>query len=169
MSLSNTAIKNTKYKDKPYKLTDEKGLYLYVLSSGKYWRFDYRFMGKRKTISFGVYPDVSLADARDRRDAARKLLAQEPPIDPSDARKAMKASRESNTANSFEVVAREWIASHMKNKAASHRDKVIRRFELYLFPWLGSKPIADITAPQMLETVKRMADSISKCNKRKTR
>ena len=156
MSLSDTAIKTTKPKDKPYKMADEKSLYLYVSSSGKYWRFDYRFLGKRKTLAFGVYPDVSLADARKKRDEARKLLAQDPPADPSETKKASKAAREGNAANSFETIAREWIASHMKNKAESHREKVVRRFELYLFPWIGSKPIAEITAPQMLEAVKRI-------------
>ena len=156
MTLTNTAIKNAQLKEKPYKLADEKSLYLHVLSSGKYWRFDYRFMGKRKTLALGVYPDVSLADARDKRDTARKLLALEAPVDPSEHRRATKNSRESNAFNSFEVVAREWISSHMKDKAKSHSNKVIRRFELYLFPWIGTKAIADITAPQMLEAVKRI-------------
>lgn len=156
MALSDTAIKNLKARDKPFKQTDGSGLYLLTNSTGKYWRFDYRFDGKRKTLSCGVYPDTTLASARQKRDSARKLLAQDPPIDPSENRKATKASRVGNAANNFEAIAREWIASHMKNKAKSHSDKVIRRFELYLFPWIGSKAIADITAPQMLEAVKRI-------------
>ena len=155
--LSATAINNAKPKDKPYKLADEKGLYLFIQATGsKLWRFDYRFLGKRKTLALGSYPDVSLSHARDKRDKARSLLANEPPIDPSENRKAEKASQQSNGENSFEVIAREWWQTHMKNKAASHKDKVIRRFELYLFPWIGSKPIADITAPQMLQVVKRI-------------
>ena len=155
--LSATAINNAKPKDKPYKLADEKGLYLFIQATGsKLWRFDYRFLNKRKTLAFGSYPDVSLSHARDKRDKARTLLASDPPIDPSENKKAEKASQQSNGENSFEVIAREWWQTHMKNKAASHKDKVIRRFELYLFPWIGSKPIADITAPQMLQVVKRI-------------
>ncbi len=155
--LSATAINNAKPKDKPYKLADEKGLYLLIQSTGsKLWRFDYRFLDKRKTLALGSYPDVSLSHARDKRDKARSLLASDPPIDPSENRKAEKSSKLLSSENSFEVIAREWWQTHMKNKAASHKDKVIRRFELYLFPWIGSKPIADITAPQMLQVVKRI-------------
>ena len=155
--LSATAINNAKPKDKPYKLADEKGLYLFIQATGsKLWRFDYRFLGKRKTLALGSYPEVSLSHARDKRDKARSLLASDPPIDPSENRKAEKSSKLLNSENSFEVIAREWWQTHMKNKAASHKDKVIRRFELYLFPWIGSKPIADITAPQMLQVVKRI-------------
>lgn len=160
--LSATAINNAKPKDKPYKLADEKGLYLFIQATGsKLWRFDYRFLDKRKTLALGSYPDVSLSHARDKRDKARTLLASDPPIDPSENRKAEKASQQSNGENSFEVIAREWWQTHMKNKAATHKDKVIRRFELYLFPWIGSKPIADITAPQMLQVVKRI-ESLNK-------
>lgn len=165
MPLTNTAIINSKPKDKPYRLTDEKGLYLLVQNTGgKLWRFDYRYLGNRKTISMGSYPEVSLVKARERRDVARRLLANEPPVDPSENRKASKASSKLSSDNSFEVIAREWWQSYMKNKAPSHKDKVIRRFELYLFPWIGDKPIADITAPQMLEVVKR----IEKLNKNET-
>jgi hypothetical protein len=153
--LTDTTIKNAKTLDKDYKLTDEKGMYLLVKKTGgKLFRYDYRYLSKRKTLALGSYPDVSLSKAREGRDAARKLLADD--VDPSESRKALNASRGVNAANSFEVVAREWIASHMKNKATSHRDKVVRRFELYLFPWIGSKPIADITAPQLLDAVKRI-------------
>jgi integrase len=155
--LSATAINNAKPKDKPYKLADEKGLYLFIqATSSKLWRFDYRFLGKRKTLALGSYPDVSLSHARDKRDKARSLLASDPPIDPSENRKAEKSSKLLSSENSFEVIAREWWQTHMKNKAASHKDKVIRRFELYLFPWIGNKPIADISAPQMLQVVKRI-------------
>jgi integrase len=163
--LSVTAINNAKPKDKPYKLSDEKGLYLIINATGsKLWRFDYRFLGKRKTLALGNYPDVPLIQAREKRDNARKLLANDPPVDPSDHKKAQTASNLSNAENSFEVVAREWWQSHMKNKADSHKDKVIRRFELYLFPWIGSKPISSISAPQMLDVVKR----IEKLNKLET-
>lgn len=163
--LSVTAINNAKSKEKPYKLSDEKGLYLIINATGsKLWRFDYRFLNKRKTIALGAFPDVSLIQAREKRDNARKLLANDPSIDPSEHKKAQTASKLSNAENSFEVVAREWWQSHMKNKAESHKEKVIRRFELYLFPWIGNKPISSISAPQMLEVVKR----IEKLNKLET-
>lgn len=170
--LTDILAKAKQHKDKdgiirvaPYKLGDEKGLYLLVQASGsKLWRLDYRFDDKRKTLALGSYPEVSLAQAREKRDNARKLLANDPPIDPSENRKAIKATKQLSCENSFEVVAREWWQSYMKGKAESHKEKVIRRFELYLFPWIGSKPIADITAPQVLEVVKR----IEKLNKLET-
>lgn len=155
MKLTDAAIRKAKPRIKPYKMTDGGGLFLLVQPNGsKYWRFAYRFKDKQKVLALGVYPDVSLILAREGRDAARKLRAAG--IDPSETRKATKTARLESSENSFEVVAREWLASHMKNKAASHRKKVIRRFELYIFPWLGSKPIADITAPQVLEAVRRI-------------
>ncbi|MBY0339954.1 MAG: integrase arm-type DNA-binding domain-containing protein [Rhodocyclaceae bacterium] len=155
MKLTDTAIKKAKPAEKPYKMADGAGLYLEVMPNGsKYWRMKYRFNGKEKRLALGVYPHITLAVARKSHQHEYGLLAKG--IDPSEARKAHNASKRDSAANSFEVVAREWLASHMKNKAASHRDKVIRRFELYLFPWIGSKPIADITAPQVLEAVKRI-------------
>ncbi|HEY8118565.1 MAG TPA: integrase arm-type DNA-binding domain-containing protein [Methylophilaceae bacterium] len=153
--LTDAAIRNAKPKAKPYKMADERGMYLLVQSAGgKLWRFDYRFQGKRKTLALGAYPDVTLTKARSDRDDARKLLAAE--LDPSENRKAVKAAKHGNTANSFEVVAREWVSSHMANKSDGHRDKVIRRFELYLFPWIGKRPVADITAPEVLTAIKRI-------------
>jgi integrase len=153
--LTVTATNNAKPKDKPYKLADEKGLYLFIQSSGsKLWRFDYRFGGKRKTLALGSFPDVGLSDARDRRDAARKLLAND--ADPSETKKAAKASKVGLQLNSLEVVAREWASSYFTNKSASHQQRTLRRLELYIFPWLGSKQISEITAPQILEAVKRI-------------
>jgi integrase len=153
--LTVTAINNSKPKDKPYKLADEKGLYLFVQASGgKLWRFDYRFDGKRKTLALGAYPEVSLADARNKRYEARNLLAND--TDPSETKKAAKASKIGALANSLEVVAREWAVSYFTNKTASHQERTMRRLENYIFPWLGSKPISDITAPQILEVIKRI-------------
>ena len=127
--LTVTATNNAKPKDKPYKLADEKGLYLFIQSSGsKLWRFDYRFGGKRKTLALGSFPDVGLSDARDRRDAARKLLAND--ADPSETKKAAKASKVGLQLNSLEVVAREWASSYFTNKSASHQQRTLRRLEL---------------------------------------
>ncbi len=155
MALSNTAIINAKAAEKPYKLYDTDGLFLQVTpKGGKWWRLKYRFDGKEKLLSLGTYPDISLSQARQKRDDAKKLLAID--IDPSENRKKTKAEKKLSSENSFELVAREWWQSHMKNKADSHKEKVIRRFELYLFPWIGKKPISSITAPQILETLRRI-------------
>lgn len=154
MALSDTRIRTLKFKDKPYKEFDEKGLFLLVTPTGsKLWRLKYRIESKEKLLSFGAYPDVSLADARDARDEARKALAAGD--DPSELRKAIKYGKLDDALNSFEVIAREWWQMHMKDKAESHKDKVIRRFEIYLFPWLGKKPISGITAPELLDALKR--------------
>jgi hypothetical protein len=101
-------------------------------------RLKYRFAGKEKRLSLGVYPDVSLKDARDRRDASRKLLADR--IDPSENRKAMKSARADAAANSFEVVAREWFVKYSATWAVNHSDRIIRRFERDIFPWIGWRP-----------------------------
>lgn len=163
MALSNTAIINAKAAEKPYKLYDTNGLFIYVTpKGGKWWRLKYYFDGKEKLLSLGTYPDISLSQARQKREDSKKLLAID--IDPSENRKQTKANNKLNIENSFELVAREWWQSHMKSKADSHKEKVIRRFELYLFPWIGKKPISSITAPQMLETLRR----IEKQNKLET-
>jgi hypothetical protein len=133
MLLTDTALRNAKPGDKPKKLFDDSGLYLEVApSGGKWWRLKYRFEGKEKRLSLGVYPEVSLKDARERRDEASKLLANG--IDPSENRRAKKAAREARAANSFEVVAREWFAKHAPNWSATHSDRIIRRLERDIFP-----------------------------------
>jgi hypothetical protein len=155
MPLTHTAIRNAKPGDKARKMFDGGGLYLEVApSGGKWWRLKYRFDGKEKRLSLGVYPDVSLKDARDRRDEARRLLANG--IDPSEHRKANKAAIVERAANSFEVVAREWFAKHEPNWSASHSIRIIRRLERDIFPWMGGKPIANITAPQLLDIIRRI-------------
>jgi len=155
MPLTNTAIRNAKPADKTRKLFDGGGLYLEVTpSGGKWWRLKYRYGGKEKRLSLGVCPEVSLKDARNRRDEARKLLAND--IDPSENRKASKAAKVERSANSFEVVAREWYAKHSPNWTSDHGDRIIRRLERDIFPWLGGKAIADITAPQLLNVIQRI-------------
>ena len=155
MPLADTTIRNAKSGEKPVKLSDEKGMYLLVTpAGGKWWRMDYRFAGKRKTLSMGVYPDVGLKEARGRRDEARKLLADG--INPGETRKAMKASKSDRAANSFEVVAREWFAKFSAKWAPSHAEKIIRRLERDIFPWIGGRPIADITAPKLLAVLRRI-------------
>lgn len=155
MPLTDTAIRNAKPGVKPVKLSDEKGLFLLVTpSGGRWWRQKYRFAGKEKLLSFGIYPDIGLKEARQRRDDARKLLAAG--VDPSEHRKAYKASRSSSAVNSFEVVAREWFGKYAPTWAATHGDKIIRRLERDIFPWLGARPIADVTAPELLTVLRRV-------------
>ena len=139
MPLTDTAVRNAKPGDKPVKMFDERGLFLIVTpAGGKWWRLRYSFDGKEKLLSLGVYPDVSLKDARDRRDEARKLLANG--IDPGENRKVQKAAKVERAANSFEVIAREWFAKNRETWAASHADKIIKRLENDVFPWLGGRP-----------------------------
>ncbi len=155
MPLTDTAIRNAKPTGKPFKLFDDRGLFLLVTpSGGKWWRIKYRFDGKEKTLSMGIYPDVTLAKARDRRDELRKLLADG--IDPGAHRKAAKSARVERAANSFEVVAREWFTKYQPGWNAAHGDRIIRRLERDVFPSIGGRPIAEITAPELLAVVRKI-------------
>lgn len=157
MPLSDTAARNAKPTDKPRKLADSGGLYLLVHpSGGRYWRMDYRCGGKRLTLACGVYPDVSLKTARERRDKARRLLADG--IDPGAQRKAQKAARTERAANSFEVVAREWHAKRLPSWSDSYQEHVLWRLERYVFPYLGARAIAEVNAPDLLAVVRRIED-----------
>ncbi len=155
MSLNATQIRNAKPTDKTQRLYDERGLYLEISpKGGMWWRFKYRFNNKEKRISLGTYPDVSLQQAREKRDEARKHVADG--IDPSTHRQVMKQMVVERAANSFEVVAREWFAKHKSNWVNSHANKIIQRFQRDIFPWLGDTPIADITPPILLSVIRRI-------------
>ena len=155
MSLTDTTVRNAKPGEKTARIFDGGGLYLEVApSGGKWWRLKYRHGGKEKRLSLGVYPDVSLKDARQRRDDARKLLAND--IDPAENRKAVKAARVERAGNSFEVIAREWYAKNSPNWAENHGKRILQRFERDLFPWIGGRPIAEITAPELLAVLRRI-------------
>ena len=153
MPLTDTAIRSAKPQAKPFKLFDGGGLHLIVTpTGGKWWRWKYRFGGKAKGLSFGVYPDVSLKSAREKRDAARKQVAAG--VDPGAARKAEKLAKAG--AESFEAIAREWHAKFSPGWAASHGDRILRRLENDIFPWLGKRPIAEIKAPELLAVLRRI-------------
>lgn len=157
MALTDTAVRSAKPGPKPRKMTDEKGLFLIVTpKGGRWWRLKYRFDGKEKLLSLGTYPDVSLKEAREKRDDARRLLAQG--IDPGQNRKDEKTERAERAANSFEVVAREWHSKQSGAWAAKHGATVMRRLERDVFPWLGERPISDITAPDLLKVLRRIED-----------
>lgn len=155
MALTDVKVRNAKPSSKPRKMYDGGGLYLEVApSGGKLWRFKYRFNGKEKRLALGKWPEVTLKDARVRRDEARRLLANE--IDPGEHRKVAKAAKTEASENSFESVAREWYSKHAPRWAPSHANKIIRRLELYIFPWIGSRPIAEIIAPEVLRALRRI-------------
>ncbi len=156
--LTDTAIKQAKYTGKPSKKADGKGMYLLVATTAKYWRMDYRFDGKRKTLALGVYPDVSLAEARNRRDNARKLLAAEPPQDPSEKRQVEKAQKQANKNNTFQVWAGKWWNHWHQDKSPRHADYVKRRLDADIYPCIGNLPINEVEAYEVVETIKSIAE-----------
>lgn len=157
--LSAALVKNEKAKDKPVKMFDGYGMYLFIKPNGKpqgakYWRLDFRINGKYKTLGLGKYPELSLADARLKRNEARQLIAQG--IDPSAQRKAIKAVKAKHSVNTFEIIGREWLEKQSSHWSPSHADRNKRRLECHIFPLLGSKPITDITPNELLETLQRI-------------
>ena len=158
MPLTDVVLRKIKPGPKTVRMADEKGLYLEVSpSGGTWWRLKYRFDGKEKRLSLGVYPEVSLKEARERRDKARGMLRDG--IDPSANRKARKTAEAKAGADSFEVVAREWHVKFSSTwDSVKYRDITLRRLELNVFPWLGKRPIAEITAPELLTVIQRIEE-----------
>jgi len=153
--LSEIKIKAVKPGEKTFRLADEHGLYLEIApSGGKWWRLKYRFDGKEKRISLGVHPEVSLREARLKRDDAKRLLTQG--VDPSENRKAAKASRVELAGNSLEVIAREWFAQYAPTKAPSHTIRIMQMFERDIFPWIGGRPIAEVNPQELLSVMRRI-------------
>jgi len=145
--LTDTLVKSAKPKDAPYKLSDGGGMYLLVKpNGGKYWHLAYRFNEKQKLLAFGVYPEVSLKDARLKRDAARKLLAKN--IDPSEAKKEEKRLSILQAANTFEVIANEWLSK--RTNLGSKTLKTYRHYLSYAFEAFGHKPVNEVTSPDVL-------------------
>ncbi|MGE4263381.1 MAG: tyrosine-type recombinase/integrase [Desulfovibrio sp.] len=154
MPLTNTEIKNTKPDPKPKRLFDGGGLYLEVApAGGKWWRLKYRFGGKERRLSLGVYPDVSLAQARERRDEARRLLAEG--TDPSTVRKASKAEQQAQ-AETFELVARQWHEKFTPSWTPGHAARILTSLSQDAFPWLGHRPIREILPPEVLSVARRV-------------
>ena len=155
MALTDVAARTARGQDKPYKLADEKGLYLLVNPDGaKYWRFRYRYADKEKVLALGVYPEVSLAEARRGRDDARKLLRER--VDPSAERKAKKLAIRDAAENTFEKVAREWVEKQSQRWSAGHSAAVLTSLERCVFSDLGSRPLKDITAPEVLAVLRKV-------------
>lgn len=154
--LLETEVRNAKPQlKKPLYLFDGDGLFLEVTTTGsKLWRMKYRFLGKQKMLSMGKYPEVSLKDARVRREEARKLLANG--VDPSESRRAEKASGEEKIHNSFEALTREWFSLNSSKFSSEHGKTIIRRLENDVFPWLGKTPVGAVTPPELLSLLKRV-------------
>lgn len=153
MALTDTAIKNAKPQQKTIKLADGDGLYLLLNpNNAKWWRWDYRYGGKRKTLSMGVYPEISLKMARERCREARTLLATD--VDPGEQRKAEKKAKTEAGSNTFEVLGREWMAVRGKAWTASYASKTKSALERHVFPTLGARAITEITAPELLAVLR---------------
>lgn len=159
MPLSPLEVEKAKPKEKEYKLSDGYGLHLLVTpSGGKLWRYQYRFDDKQTGVAFGTYPEISLADARNRRDEARQLLANG--VDPGAVKKSQKAQEQIQNeldANTFEKVARDWHQHNKPDWSDNHADRLLRRLELDIFPYIGSKPIVEIERPEIIELLHRVA------------
>lgn len=155
--LSDVQVKNAKAKAAEHKLADGGGLFLLVTpAGGKLWRLKYRFGGKEKTLALGMYPEVSLTDARQRREDARRLLANG--VDPGEVKKAQKLARFSIEADSFEVQAREWHAANVPNWADSHARTTLSRLEKSVFPWIGAKAVAQIKLTDVKGVLRRIEE-----------
>ena len=155
MALTDLKVKKAKATDKPQKLADGGGLYLLVQPNGaKYWRLKYRVARVEKVLALGVYPDVTLSDARERREVARKVLANG--ADPGAVKKAQKAAVVALAENSFEIVASEWLSKFSKDWKESHTRTVSVRLVNDVFPWLGARPIGEINAPELLTVLRRI-------------
>ena len=149
MPLTDLEIRRSKPREKPYTLSDGNGLSLLVEPNGsKGWRFRYRFDGKPKMLSLGTYPTISLADARQKRDDAKKLVAAA--INPSEVRKREKQDRKAERGNTFEVIAREWYEKRFDRWSASYAEEMIKTFEVDVFPYIGSRPIAEIKPMELM-------------------
>jgi len=156
MPLTVTEIKNAKPREKTYRLHDGGGMYLEIFpAGGKYWRLKYRHQGKEKRLALGVFPEVSLADAREKRSAARKMIALGE--DPADTRKSDKKSA-TEAAATFESVAKDWHKRQCTGWTASHANTVLDRLEKNAFPWIGSTPVSSIEAPAILALLRRIEE-----------
>jgi integrase len=153
MPLTDVAVRNAKPRERPYKLADSGGLYLYVApTGGRLWRMDYRHENKRQTLSIGRYPITGLYDARAKRDEAKRQLATG--INPGHARKEQKEKARASEADTFEVIAREWYALQKSTWVPRHAEDVIHSLERDVFPDIGHVPIREITAPQVLKLLR---------------
>ena len=150
MALSSTQIQKAKPKAKSYRLYDERGLYLEISpAGGKHWRLKYRFGGKEKRLALGSYPDVGLKAAREARDSARAMLGSDQ--DPGQHKQILKAQKILIAGDSFEGIARDWHQGRSRAWSESHASNIMGRLERDVIPWLGNRPISEITVPELLK------------------
>ena len=155
MKLNARQVDTAKPKDKPYKLADGGGLYLLVNPNGaRYWRLKYRVAGKEKLLALGVYPDVTLADARAKRDEAKRGIAGG--IDPSEAKREEKIARELNVRNTLQEIACEWHSSKLYKWSEGYASDIMEAFNKDVFPYIGKKPISEIKPLELLNVLRRM-------------
>lgn len=155
MPLTDLEIRRSKPREKPYTLNDGSGLSLLIEPNGsKGWRFRYRFDGKPKMLSLGTYPLVSLTDARQKRDEAKKLVASG--INPSDVRKRDKQERQNEIGNTFEAIAREWYEKRTDRWSAGYAEEMMKTFETDVFPFIGGRPIAEIKPMELMGVLSRL-------------
>lgn len=153
MALTDTEIRRSRPGDKQYRLTDGRGLFLLVTpTGGRLWRWKYRFEGKEKLMALGQYPEISLAEVRNRHAEARRLLASG--VDPMATRKTEKAAKREAGANSFRAIASLWLEHWRADKSPRHADTTQRRLEANVFPLLGARPISQIEPPELVTMVK---------------
>ncbi len=153
MKLTNMACKNSESRDKPYKMADGDGMYLYVMPNGsRYWHLKYRYAGKEKRLTLGVYPEISLQIAREKRLKARRLLDEG--IDPGQERKRNKIKRALEANNTFKLIAEEWLEHNAFKWSKNHASTVKNRLEADIYPKIGSMPIKDINAPMLLPVLR---------------
>lgn len=152
LPLTDLQVRNVKPKEKDFKLSDGFGLHLLVTTTGgKLWRFQYRYADKQKLLAIGAYPSISLAEARQARDDARKLLATG--VDPNESRKAARIANSVEAKNTFEAITREWHTKNYSSWVPKHGDQVLRRLELDIFPAIGQRPIAELKAAEVLKAL----------------
>ena len=157
MKLTHAQCKNAKATDKPLKLADGGGMFLLVMENGnKYWRLKYRFLGKEKLLALGVYPRMSIAEARQARDDAKKEL--DAGRDPSEVKKLAKLEMQSEYENNFENVAREWHSQRKHTWKEKHAENILKRMEADLFPHIGKRPIKAIAPYEILAAVKKVEE-----------
>jgi integrase len=155
MPLTDTAIRNAKPRPTPYKLSDGGGLHLLVAANGsKLWRLAYRFSGKQKTLALGTYPTVSLAKAREGRDGAKRLLSDG--VDPGAQKRREKLAARASGDATFKIIALEYLGNRRHTLTPLYADQLLRRLEADIFPHLGSRPIADIDAPELLDVLRKV-------------
>lgn len=155
MALTDVKVRSAKPTDKPYKLTDGEGMHLMVHPNGsKYWRLQYRFDGKQKMLALGIYPEISLSEARQRRDEAKRQVANA--IDPSEQKKVEKQARKATVENTFKAIALEWHEYKRPNWSKGYAEDIMEAFENDIFPDIGKRPIAEIKPLEVLSSLRKL-------------